>query len=132
MTLVPADGLLLNRGKAATAKDYYTQMQGDPFPGTSEKHELNRTMNLPNFKWYTGKSNDYSISQAFKNIKEKNGVITFDFIKDFTTDIKSPNNINNTFTDGKIYTIDGRYMGTNKAILPHGLYIMNGQKFVIQ
>ena len=89
-------------------------------------------MNLPNFKWYTGKGNDYSISQAFKNIKEKNGVITFDFIKDFTTDIKSPNNINNTFTDGKIYTIDGRYMGTNKAILPHGLYIMNGQKFVIQ
>ena len=32
--------------------------------------------------------------------------------------------------NGRIYTIDGRYVGTNKAMLPSGLYIVDGKKFV--
>ena len=34
--------------------------------------------------------------------------------------------------DGKIYTIDGRYAGTDKAALDKGIYIMNGKKFVVK
>ena len=34
--------------------------------------------------------------------------------------------------DGKIYTIDGRYAGKDKAALGKGLYIMNGKKFVVK
>ncbi len=37
-----------------------------------------------------------------------------------------------TTTDNRIYSIDGRYLGTNKANLGKGLYIMNGQKVVIK
>ena len=33
-------------------------------------------------------------------------------------------------SDQRIFTIDGRFMGTDKNVLPHGLYIMNGKKFV--
>jgi len=35
-------------------------------------------------------------------------------------------------SDGRIYSIDGRYMGTDAAVLKSGMYIMNGRKFVKQ
>ncbi len=35
-------------------------------------------------------------------------------------------------SDGKIYTIDGRYAGTAKENLPKGLYIRGGKKFVVK
>lgn len=34
--------------------------------------------------------------------------------------------------DGKIYTIDGRYVGTDVARLPRGLYIRDGRKVVVR
>ena len=34
--------------------------------------------------------------------------------------------------DNKIYTIDGRYVGTDKAALAKGLYIQNGKKFIVK
>ena len=37
-----------------------------------------------------------------------------------------------TPADGKIYTVDGRYVGKEKANLGKGLYIMNGKKFVVK
>ena len=37
---------------------------------------------------------------------------------------------NATKGQGRIYTIEGQYVGNNKAGLPHGLYIVNGKKFV--
>ena len=37
-----------------------------------------------------------------------------------------------TVNDGKIYTIDGRYIGKDKENLGKGLYIMNGKKFVVK
>jgi len=30
----------------------------------------------------------------------------------------------------RIYTLDGRYVGTDASILPHGIYIQNNKKFV--
>ena len=30
----------------------------------------------------------------------------------------------------RIYTLDGRYVGTDYSVLPHGLYIVNGKKMV--
>ena len=35
-----------------------------------------------------------------------------------------------TTTTTRIYTLDGRYMGTSKNALPKGIYVMNGKKFV--
>lgn len=34
--------------------------------------------------------------------------------------------------NGKIYSIDGRYVGTDLSVLKHGIYIMNGKKLVIK
>jgi hypothetical protein len=36
----------------------------------------------------------------------------------------------NSLGQNRIYTLDGRYVGTDKSSLPHGLYIINGKKVV--
>ena len=36
----------------------------------------------------------------------------------------------NSLGQNRIYTLDGRYIGTDKSSLPHGLYIINGKKVV--
>ena len=33
--------------------------------------------------------------------------------------------------DGRIYTLDGRYVGTDSSRLPRGLYIQNGRKLLL-
>ena len=33
-------------------------------------------------------------------------------------------------TTNRIYTLDGRFVGTDPDLLPHGLYIINGKKIV--
>ena len=90
MTVVPADGLLFsnyNIGKTINGKqikhaDFHEELAGDPFPGTKGTTELNDTMGVVNFKFYNGDSNT---NKALANISESsNGVITFDFISNFT------------------------------------------------
>ena len=48
-----------------------------------------------------------------------------DGIEDITTSVVAPANNN-------IYSIDGRFVGTEKASLKSGLYIMNGKKVVVK
>jgi immune inhibitor A len=70
------------------------------------------------------------VNKALKNITEKDGIITFDYISDFTT------NINNIHVDGnnkyRIYTIDGRYIGDTISTLQKGIYIINNKKMIIK
>ncbi len=49
-----------------------------------------------------------------------------------TTGIQNITASSVTVTDNKIYSIDGRYLGTEKGNLGKGLYIMNGKKFVVK
>ncbi len=49
----------------------------------------------------------------------------------YTTGIKGITSIA-TATDNKIYSIDGRFLGTNKDNLSKGLYIMNGKKMLVK
>jgi len=39
-------------------------------------------------------------------------------------------NVDRTQLSDRIYTIDGRYVGTDKSTLIRGIYIVNGKKFV--
>ena len=43
-------------------------------------------------------------------------------IEDVKVDVKT--------NDGRIYTIDGRYVGNNFSTLGKGIYIQNGKKYV--
>lgn len=140
MGIVPADGNSMSSYLKTSEIAYEDQHKGDLFPGTSNITVLNDTLELPNFYWYTQDTSSekatfntkyYKVNKAIKNITEKDGIITFDYINDFTT------NIDNIYTDDnknatRIYTIDGRYVGDSFSSLQRGIYIINKKKIIIK
>ena len=110
-------------------------MKGDLFPGTGNVEKLN-VMELsdanpqPNFCWYNeSKTEKLSTNKAIKNIKYDNGELTFDYVNDVASGIL-PVWGDKQATDGKVYSINGAYLGDDITKLPHGIYIVNGQKIV--
>ena len=129
MTLIAADGLLLNAHNATDPSSYYAQMNGDPFPGTSNVHFLTDTSTVKPII-YTGTL----LNKPILNIQETDGVITFDFLgKKTSTDI---NNIivenSAIIKDDRIYSLDGRYIGKDTNTLSKGIYIKNNKKFIVK
>ncbi|MBR4388735.1 MAG: M6 family metalloprotease domain-containing protein [Prevotella sp.] len=82
MAVVPADGLCLSNkyinGTTVKNADYYAQLAGDPFPGTSNVTMLDDASGLPNFQVYTGTG----LNKGLYDIEENDGVVTLQFIND--------------------------------------------------
>lgn len=130
VTIVPADGYIISSYQVKDednpnlpwSQDQYTEsLQGDPFPGTQNVTQL-LSVTL----------NNSTLEKPIYNIKEENGVITFDYLKDFTTGIDSPITNTDTEKDARIYTLDGRYIGTDASQLTKGVYIIGKKKVVIK
>ncbi len=126
--IVPADGDVISDynhgdGKQWTDDQYKASLQGDPFPGTTNKTELLSVV-----------LNKSTLEKPFYNIKEEeaDGVITFDYLKDFTTGIDSPVIQQNQEKDTRIFTLDGRYLGTDASQLTKGVYIIGKKKVIIK
>lgn len=157
MAVVPADGLcfssyLIQRHGKDEAnhselnkqekQNYMNQLKGDVFPGTSNVTKLNSDANIPNFWWYsqgdinektTSNPNYYKVKQALDNISiSEDGKVTFRYIADYKhpTGIHSP--ATNAQEDHRIFTLDGRYLGTNTEKLHKGIYIINYKKIVVK
>ena len=96
---------------------YKASMKGDLYPGPDN------ITSIQEFKMYTG-----TMNKPFLNIKEENGIITFDFLE--VTGIKGVKE--ETVNDNKIYSLDGTYMGTDRSMLKKGIYIINRKKIVIK
>ena len=124
--IVPADGYVISDynhgdGKQWTDAEYKASLQADPFPGTKNKTEL-----------LSVKLNKSILKKPFYNIKETDGVITFDYLKDFATGIDSPVIQQNQEKDTRIFTLDGRYLGTDVSQLTKGVYIIGKKKVIIK
>lgn len=135
MAVVPADGACLSSYIEANKKDYINSLYGDLFPGTGNLQgqnvtELSDTNKQPNFCWYNAaKTEKLSTNKAIKNVKYDNGVLTFDYVNDVASGIL-PVWGDKQATDGRVYSINGAYLGDDITKLPHGIYIVNGQKIV--
>lgn len=135
MAVVPADGACLSSYIKANEDDYGNSHYGDLFPGTGNLQgqnvtELSDTNNQPNFCWYNAaKTEKLNTNKAIKNIKYDNGVLTFDYVNDVASGIL-PVWGDKQATDGRVYSINGAYLGDDITKLPHGIYIVNGQKIV--
>lgn len=137
MAVVPADGACLSSPSyiKANEKDYINSHYGDLFPGTGNLQgqnvtELSDTNKQPNFCWYNAaKTEKLNTNKAIKNIKYDNGVLTFDYVNDVASGIL-PVWGDKQATDGRVYSINGAYLGDDITKLPHGIYIVNGQKIV--
>ncbi|MBR1469929.1 MAG: M6 family metalloprotease domain-containing protein [Prevotella sp.] len=133
MTLAPADGLLINSfrvygsditkktdSKPYSTNEYINSHQGDPYPGSKNVTEL-----------LSVKMNRCTIEKPIYNIKEEDGIITFDFLKDFVAagidGIVSDNSANGK---ANTYDLQGRKMTGNE--LRKGIYIKNGRKIVVK
>lgn len=141
MAVVPADGACLlspsyiKDYEKDYEKDYVNSLYGDLFPGTGNLQgqnvtELSDTNKQPNFCWYNAaKTEKLSTNKAIKNIKYDNGELTFDYVNDVASGIL-PVWGDKQATDGRVYSINGAYLGDDITKLPHGIYIVNGQKIV--
>ena len=124
--IVPADGYVISDynhgdGQKWTDKEYQASLQGDPFPGATNKTKLLSVV-----------LNKSTLEKPFYNIKKADGVITFDYLKDFATGIDSPVIQQNEEKDTRIFTLDGRYLGTDASLLTKGVYIIGKKKVIIK
>lgn len=125
MTVIPADGRLYSSYNGDRDK-YKEELKGDLFPGPKNVTELTDANNLPNYAPWTGGKLDKPIY----NISERDGKIYFDFLrKDFTNGIEQTMYKDHP-VDERIYTLDGRYVGTDDRVLEKGIYIRNHKKFI--
>lgn len=135
VTVVPADGLLLNYYTLTSGTSserlaiYRTDMGGDPFPGTKNVTTLTAAQGLPNYEWRTEPT---AIAEGLVNISEDNDqhTVTFTFSKDVAAGIQQVRTDASSETSKAIYTIDGRYVGTDASVLPQGVYLLKGKKIV--
>ena len=139
MTIVPADGYLpssyrkVSDNSNLTApymkkKQYDEQLAGDLYPGKNNVNRLTDAQNIVNYAPWTGGM----LNKPIYNIASNNGIVTFDFLKDQTsTGIEQPESATENNNEERIYTIDGRYVGTNLNALPKGVYIKGKKKVVV-
>ena len=123
---IPADGKILAAANAGgSLNTYVQQLNGDLYP----YNDINK---IDEFTMYDGTILKWSISE----ITEKDGAneddryVSFKFKNNEPTGIQSPSIVERSTYDNRIYTLDGRYVGTDASILPHGIYIQNNKKFV--
>ena len=145
MAVVPADGACLSSYIEANKPNYFNSMRGDLYPGTGNMNPdmlkvsvLSDASPQPNFCWYntdfwTSSSSTRQrlpTNKALKNItyNTSTGVITFAYVSDVASGILPV--WNNETGDRKIYSVDGRYLGTDLNALPHGVYIVGGRKIL--
>ena len=123
---IPADGKILAGKNATSYLEYVNQHNGDLYP-------YNRIDYISGFKMFNGSI----LEKSIVNIKENDGgdsnnnYVNFEFKNGLVpTGIQPPSIIERIISDNRIYTLDGRYVGTDASILPHGIYIQNNKKFV--
>ena len=124
--VVPADGYVISdynhgKGKQWTDAEYKASLKADPFPGTRNMTEL-----------LSVKLNKSTLEKPIYNIKETNGVITFDYLQNFTSGINLPVADLNKEKDTPIFSLDGRYLGNDASKLTKGVYIIGKKKVVIK
>lgn len=125
MTIVPADGKLISSytidsSDPAQKAAYYASYGGDPFPGTSHIDHLGSIqLNLG------------TLNKPLYHIAENpaDGTITFEYLQDITAGIRDAV-FRHAPAGKRIYSLDGRYVGTDHSLLPKGIYVRDGHKFV--
>lgn len=109
-------------GRLITGTIYSEEQAGDPYPGTSGITSL--TDDTTPAAWvYKGEL----MGKPITDISEDTdlGTVSFKFMGGAPTGIST---INTDVTSRRIYTIDGRYAGTDESKLGHGIYIIGNRK----
>ena len=123
---------------------YASSIAGDPYPyvqtaadGTTQVVNNSLTnQSLPASTVYNVNTDGSNfMNKPVTNIvQNEDGTISFDFMggsnDNIISGIEHITVKKDTEGNGKIYSIDGRYLGTDKTKLSKGLYIINGKKVI--
>lgn len=135
MAVVPADGILISSYNTEyTTSEYQQSHYGDPFPGTSGVTELTYEQLLPNYAWY---EDGPQVEATLTDIAEDTdaGTVTFTYTAvpgDTDTAIRSVLDATGAETSGRIYDINGIYVGDDGTALPKGVYVIGGKKTAVR
>ena len=124
--IVPADGYVISEYNVTDDDEskakYKESLKADPFPGANNVTEL-----------LSVELNNSTLKKPFYNIKETDdGVITFDYLKDYATGIDQTLADKETEKNQSIFSLDGRYLGNDASKLTKGIYIIGKKKVVIK
>lgn len=124
--IVPADGYVISEYNVTDDDEskakYKASLKADPFPGANNVTEL-----------LSVKLNKSTLEKPIYNIKETDdGVITFDYLKDYATGIDQTLADKETEKNQSIFSLDGRYLGNDASKLTKGVYIIGKKKVVIK
>jgi M6 family metalloprotease-like protein len=127
MTFFPADGI-----RSLTLKS----LAGDPWPGNSMNNEFSSATNPAATLYHKNELGVLLMEYALTDIKESNGLISFDFIGSGNA-LELVNESPSAPAD--IYDLSGRRVhlggmwgrGSLSDHLSRGIYIINGQKVVV-
>lgn len=137
ITLLPADGEIYgsyNYSLATTQAQYNTEVAifrnseaCDPYPGNGNVTEITDYRNYT--KPVTGK--DMGELYPITDIKvNDDSSITFWFRKADILSTSIDGIENADYSNNRIFTLDGRYMGNDLQTLPNGIYVKDGKKVV--
>ncbi len=137
VTILPADGIIINEylagdGLQYTYQEYAQSHYGDPFPGRNNVTSLTEV--TLNSRVVNNETKEVTMSNLLYNIKEENGTVSFDYLKDYASGINHTDANSGTAdsTDKRIFTLDGRYAGTDSSTLPKGVYIIGKKKVTVK
>ncbi len=119
--------VLLERyaGEYISYSIYTAEAAGDPFPGTSAATELTDDSH-PAATVFQGGLMGKPITDIVEDTEA--GTVSFSFMGGVSSGISAPCM---EAEDERIFSIDGRYLGTDKSRLDKGLYIIGGRKVVL-
>lgn len=137
VTILPADGFILAsysiektipyKGIVQEITDdmFTLDAKGDPYPGSEGVTSLSAYKNYTKIDGGKDMVERFPITDIRANddgsisFKFMGGTTAIDAIRDKTT-----------YKEGRIYSLDGQYLGTDPSRLHSGIYIQNGRKFV--
>lgn len=114
-------------GQFITSTIYTDEAAGDPYPGIVNSTSLTDTSS-PVAKVYYGETLGKPITNILEDTTE--GTVCFMFMDSTETDGIKDNNIDTS--NFKIYSLDGRFAGTDINELKNGIYIINRNKIFIK
>ncbi len=123
---VPADGNIMGQGNVATLEDYnkyLADMAGDTYPGTTGRDSI------PYFITYDSAE---IAKPVFHIVENSDGIVSFDYLGERKSVDAISGLIATIPSNSRIYTIYGRYAGTDVSRLPKGVYIVNRKKIIVR
>lgn len=114
-------------GTEITNAIYNAEQAGDPYPGTSNVTSLTDET-TPAARVYNGEYISKPITDIVEDTEAK--TVSFKFMGGSDTGISLTDAAKTESTDKRIYSADGRYLGTDLSRLGKGLYIIGNKKVI--